>query len=168
MIRSGKPLAISGFTLLEVIVVVAIIGILVGFAGLSLNTSDRHAKIEKALNRLLSASEMAAQEALISGQPISVDIYENTYQFLRFESGEWRQHERRQFFNPYEFARPIQVSSTPDAADFDVLNMSMTFLPDGDSFLNRISIRDTDSEIEAWLIPEAGSYRIAWMDNENN
>ena len=167
MIRRSEPLANSGFTLLEIIVVVAIIGILVTFVGLSVNTGDRHAKTEKAVIRLLNASEIAAQEALISGQPISVDIYENTYQFFRFESGEWRQHERRQIFAPYEFALPIRVSSASDTIEIEDLKMPMTFLPDGDSLLNPISIRDTDSEVEAWLIPEAGSYRVAWMVDEN-
>jgi general secretion pathway protein H len=76
-----------GFTLLEVLVVIAIIGLTATFVTMSVDDS-RQATRE--IERLRLALESAAEQAEIRGTPVQVEFLPNAYRFSRFDSqGNW-------------------------------------------------------------------------------
>lgn len=76
-----------GFTLLEVLVVLAIIGITATFVTMGIDDS-RQEKTE--IERLRLALESAAEQADIQGTPVQVEFLPNGYRFSRFDSrGDW-------------------------------------------------------------------------------
>ncbi len=79
-----------GFTLIEVMVVVLIIGILLNFAVLSLRSSSPMDQLNEESKRLKSLIEIASEEALLRSSFIGVDINETGYGFLRLEAEIWR------------------------------------------------------------------------------
>ena len=78
----------QGFTLIEILVVVFIIGVIVGFAVLS--TGNPHAdNLKNEARRLHAVLELAAEEAVIFGTELGLDLSRSEYQFLRLDADGW-------------------------------------------------------------------------------
>lgn len=82
-----------GFTLLEMIVVVFIIGIIISFATLSVGTG--HGRIvQDEVRRLQSLMTLASEEAVLQTQEIALEVYRNGYRFMSLvqmeQAWEWR------------------------------------------------------------------------------
>jgi general secretion pathway protein H len=82
-IRAGLPdrgVGSRGFTLLELIVVIAILGVVVGLVTLSTAPAE-HRRLAEELERLAALFRLAQDEALISGQAITWQADANGYRF---------------------------------------------------------------------------------------
>ncbi|MDF1613743.1 type II secretion system minor pseudopilin GspH [Desulfurivibrio dismutans] len=77
----------KGFTLIEVIVVLLILGLLVGVVGLSLGTRER--PLETEAERLAALLRLAGQETLLTSTPTAVGFHAEGYRFYRFGDGDW-------------------------------------------------------------------------------
>lgn len=78
---------IRGFTLLEVLVVIAIIGLTATFLTVAID-DRRH--VAKEVERLRLALEAAAEQAEIQGTPVQVEFLPNAYRFSQFDNlGNW-------------------------------------------------------------------------------
>lgn len=76
-----------GFTLLEVMVVLAIIGLTATFITIGIDDSRQD---DREVERLRLALEAAAEQAEIQGTPLQVEFLPNGYRFSRFDSrGYW-------------------------------------------------------------------------------
>lgn len=90
MIPKGhQSLTERGFTLIELLVVVFLIGLISGFAVLSISVRDEGEEIEETLRRLQHRLVLASEEAVIQGRPIGVRFDQGRYQFLQAGRGEW-------------------------------------------------------------------------------
>jgi general secretion pathway protein H len=77
-----------GFTLLEILVVVLIIGIVVGMATLSMRDDPvRRARTE--VERMGALITLASQEAVLQSREVAVEFTPTGYHFLVFEDGTW-------------------------------------------------------------------------------
>lgn len=119
-----KPTAQEGFTLLEVMVVLLIIGILLGMATLSIGDgARRHAR--EAMRLLQHSMVLAAREAVINQQERGVRFFSGGYVFLMLDKkNRWHAPENDRFFRvrtlPANSAfflevegRPVEIPSVP-------------------------------------------------------
>ncbi len=74
----------QGFTLIEIMVVVTIIGIMTGIIALSVASKDPQKELNKEILRLKTIIEMAQEEALFSQQEIGIIVDEQGYKFVRW------------------------------------------------------------------------------------
>jgi general secretion pathway protein H len=81
---------VAGFTLIEVMVVVVIIGVLINLTVLSLRSRSPADQLNEESQRLKSLIEIASEEALLRSSLIGVDISETGYGFLRLEKETWQ------------------------------------------------------------------------------
>lgn len=72
MRRQSK--AIGGYTLLELLIVIFIIGIVVSFAGLSLTGGTRAYEVKSAANRLYAVTNLALEEAILTNSQIGLSF----------------------------------------------------------------------------------------------
>jgi general secretion pathway protein H len=79
-----------GFTLIEMMVVVVIIGIMINYAVLSFGSHSPSEQLNTEATRLKSLIEVAEEEALMRSSLIGVDILEDGYGFLSQVEGEWQ------------------------------------------------------------------------------
>ncbi len=81
---------IRAFTLLEVVVVLAITALLFGFAVLGIGDGGRSKVLDQEGKRLKAICELAAQAAILQSQEIGAVFGENTYAFLNYKEGQWQ------------------------------------------------------------------------------
>lgn len=99
----------SGFTLLELMVVVAIIGILFSFASLSVNIGDDNS-IEAEAKRFSALVKLASEEAIINTREMVLEVGKNQYQFLELgEQGFTPVPAEDGVFRPRELPEHIEI-----------------------------------------------------------
>ncbi len=79
---------VSGFSLIEILVVVAIVGIFVGVAMLSTDLVSFDRKIEQELHRLDTRVRFTSEEALMQSRDFGIVLYEEGYEFRTFLYGQ--------------------------------------------------------------------------------
>lgn len=75
----------GGFTLLELMVVMVLIGIIFSFAMLSLGGDDLAEVMERETRRLVTLISMANDEAVLRGEELAIHFTESSYAFLVLE-----------------------------------------------------------------------------------
>jgi general secretion pathway protein H len=95
--RRGK--LCRGFTLLEIMVVVAIIGIFVGVVVLSTDLVSNQRRLEQEARRLDTIVRFAADEALLQTQDFGILICEDSYHFFvySYDVEDWIPYAARPF-----------------------------------------------------------------------
>ncbi|MEJ2609631.1 MAG: type II secretion system minor pseudopilin GspH [Candidatus Thiodiazotropha sp.] len=79
----------SGFTLLEVMIVIIIIGVLINYVAISMRRNTPEDQLKTEAQRLTSLLELGSEEALLRSTLIGVDITEDSYSFLHLNEGNW-------------------------------------------------------------------------------
>ncbi|MAA60644.1 MAG: type II secretion system protein GspH [Pseudomonadales bacterium] len=74
----------QGFTLIEIMVVVTIIGIMTGVIAINVVNQDPQKELNKEAQRFLALIEMAQEEALFSQEEIGIIVTEQGYKFARW------------------------------------------------------------------------------------
>jgi prepilin-type N-terminal cleavage/methylation domain-containing protein len=85
---SNPALKPNGFTLLEVMIVVFIIGIITSLAVYSMKPIGPAREAKREAQSLMATLDYAQQQAIISHQPYGLVVYESGYQFFVFQ-GQW-------------------------------------------------------------------------------
>jgi len=82
----------SGFTLIEMMVVLVIMGVIVSMMVISLNTKEIKEEMEVEMTRIQVLITLAQEEAILQGQVMALAVSENTYRFdvLNVEDETWR------------------------------------------------------------------------------
>jgi len=79
----------AGFTLLELMVVLVLIGIIFSFAALSLRGTDISDLMEQETRRLAMLLELAGDEAVLRGEELAVNFTDDGYEFLVLRNNNW-------------------------------------------------------------------------------
>lgn len=110
----------GGFTLIEIVVVIVILGILLNFAVLSFRRLPGSDSLGEESKRLRSLLQVASEEALLKSSLIGVDVTEEGYGFLRLVGGEWQPLEDDMFRSrelPEELRLSIATTQPPGDDD---------------------------------------------------
>jgi len=78
----------AGFTLLEVLVVILIIGVIISFAALSIHRADN--SVEEETQRLAALIKLGSQEAVLQGREFALEFEADRYAFVVFDGEQWQ------------------------------------------------------------------------------
>jgi general secretion pathway protein H len=106
-----------GFTLLELLVVLVIIGIILSVAVISIGDGGRSRQITQEGERLVALIEHAGDEAITQGVELGIHFTANDYQFITLKEGHWV---------PYHGKRSLRQRHLPE---WSYLEMSLDMLP---------------------------------------
>lgn len=87
--RFRAPGSESGFTLLELLVVVLLIGIVMSFAVLSIGGDSRSVELEREAKRLVALMGYAGEQAVLRTQEWGIRFEATGYSFMVLNSGNW-------------------------------------------------------------------------------
>lgn len=81
----------NGFTLIEILVAVVIIGIVMSVAVLSLSLASDDREVTKEIRRLTSLIEVAQTDAMMQGREFGIEFMSGAYRFVEFdvENSRW-------------------------------------------------------------------------------
>ncbi|HLS81814.1 MAG TPA: type II secretion system minor pseudopilin GspH [Steroidobacter sp.] len=100
----------SGFTLLEILVVIVIVGIMVSAATLSIGVLGGDRQAEDEARRLWAVLQQAREEAELQGMDVALFVSAEAYQFLRYDArqGEWALIEDDSFYRTRELPEGLR------------------------------------------------------------
>jgi general secretion pathway protein H len=78
------------FTLLELVVVLALIGVILSFARLSLGDGGAAARLEQDARTLAAALRLAHDEAVLDGRELGLRLAGDGYDFMQLSGKTWR------------------------------------------------------------------------------
>lgn len=81
----GRPGPSRGFTLLELLVVMFIVGIIAAMATLSVGVATSEKGVEKEVQRLADLLDLARDEAVLQGREFGLTLYSRQYEFLVYD-----------------------------------------------------------------------------------
>lgn len=84
------------FTLLELVVVLALIGVILSFARLSLGDGGAAARLEQDARTLAAALRLAHDEAVLDGREFGLRLAADGYDFMQLSGKTWRPLSGRQ------------------------------------------------------------------------
>jgi len=79
----------KGFTLLEIMVVIVIVGIVLSFMTLSTGSDRRAEQLEREAQRIVTLLQLASEEAVMRSEQLALRVDETGYEFMILENGEW-------------------------------------------------------------------------------
>lgn len=150
----------SGFTLIEVMVVLTIIAVLAGMVALRFGNRGREVQHERELRRLQQAITLAAEEAIVQGRPYGLAISAREYRFCRREQGSWKPIETDRGLNPHDLPENLllqidselpQSSSARGDGEAEGSCPMIRLFPSGEAEPLQLTLRDTAGERQATL-----------------
>ncbi len=186
---SARPSHGSGFTLIEVLVVVVIIGIISAVVVLGLGNLGDDRELQTEARRITSLIEMASDEATLQGRDFGLELLQTGYRFVEHEplTGQWSEvfgddlMRLRQLAQDTEFElfledrRVLLDTDAADSArddDTDDNDLSHDYLPhililsSGDITPFRLEIvRNTDRTRVALGVSASGEITVGTSDD---
>ncbi|AZN36046.1 type II secretion system minor pseudopilin GspH [Iodobacter ciconiae] len=136
-----------GFTLIEILVVLSIIGIIMGLAVVRLDLSDGQ-RVEREASRLASLFESARDEAITSGQTIAWSSDGQGYQFwLQDAQNNWQSIAAHDLLNP-RVLEEVQVEGFTVNLREQRLGERLVFEPSGVNVPFSLRLRLNNSRLE--------------------
>ena len=100
----------SGFTLLEVMLVMVLLGLAFSAVVPSLPAGDGGAAIKKESQRLLQFLQLARDQALTSGQDLGLELSDDGYRLLTFKKDRWVAAQDQRLLAPVTINPDLRLS----------------------------------------------------------
>ncbi len=103
-----------GFTLLELLVVLVVVGIMLGFVTLNAMPSERQA-LQNEAQRIALLLQLARDEAIVRNRPIAFEVDQYRYRFwMRDDDNVWQPIDKDDMLREREFRRaPVNLAIDP-------------------------------------------------------
>ncbi len=135
-----------GFTLIEIMVVITIIGILTGMIVMNIVTTDPRKALDHEAQRLLAVIEMARDEALFGRQDIGIVVTENGYSFARYGVPETLDEIKEEEETKLT-STDLGIGNSAQSGQVSLANVASKLQPEWIAFPN-------EGEFRAYEIPE--------------
>jgi general secretion pathway protein H len=139
-----------GFTLLELLVVIVIAGLALGFVSFNAIPSERQA-LQGDAQRIALLMQLARDEAIVRNRPVAFEADSERYRFLIRDDNQWKSIVQDEMLREREFKRsPTALSITPAlAADSNPLRIVFGREPVDKPFVLTLSAGDESVAIRA-------------------
>lgn len=147
----------KGFTLLEVLMVIALIGLIVSVVQFNFSGNKPEETLQKTSYKFATLFESAANYGLLNNIELGLYIDKNTYQFLGYDGVKWSEIASQDWLTEQTLPEGVKFTLALDDLPIEepLLFDSSVFTNEDDDFLSFDSDeQDSDSEKEKQLIPQ--------------
>ncbi|QSX37438.1 type II secretion system minor pseudopilin GspH [Shewanella sedimentimangrovi] len=99
-----------GFTLVEVLLVVLLIGLAATAVTLTLPGSGIKEQLDKAARQFMAVTDMVRDEAVLSGQMLGLVIEDNSYRYVIYKDGKWQSLEQERLLAKREMEQGVSLN----------------------------------------------------------
>ncbi|MDB5841231.1 MAG: gspH [Herminiimonas sp.] len=140
----------AGFTLLELLVVMVIAGIMLGFVSLNAMPSERQV-LQNEAQRIALLFQLARDEAIVRNRPIAFEAEPERYRFLLRDANTWQPLGGDELLREREFKRgPVNLAIAPaSAGESDPMRIVFGREPVDKPFVLTMSLGDASVLIRA-------------------
>ncbi len=131
---------VRGFSLIELLVVVVIIGILVTMLTLSIGVTGSDRDLEREADRLRALISMASEDALLQGRELGLTFLEDGYEFSLLDPDEnrWVRLAADPVFKARRFDESVEVTVEIEGRELRLLS--------GEEFNDQFDLDEDDDE----------------------
>lgn len=133
----------AGFTLIEVMLVVVLIGLMVSAVSFNFSADQPDQKLEKASLRFAGLFDIAAEYGMLNNIELGVIIDENSYQIVGYDGVRWSEIPDQPNFQRYELPEELKLTLS-----FDDLAVETPQLFDSKTFIEQQKERQEELEQE--------------------
>lgn len=129
------PRRAGGFTLIEVLLVILLIGLLAATVVYSFSGESRQQRLEKETEKLQARIQLAAELAMLKNVELGLYIDDKGYRFMLFEQDKWRSIREPKALAPYEFKPGFSAKIELEGLEWAEQNLlsRAEFQPEDDS-----------------------------------
>jgi len=117
--QATKKQSLTGFTLIEVMVVIVLIGLMASAVQFTFNSNDADKVLNKESQRFSAIFNTAAEYSMLNNVELGLVIQDNTYQFLAFDGEAWVKTSDTPFLAPYALPESVTIILTLDDLPLD-------------------------------------------------
>lgn len=130
----------NGFTLIEILVVLVLVGLLAALAVFTMGGNSQQREMKKEVRELYLLMQTASEQAVLNNKELGLLFEDNGYQFVAFQdaTGEWkatgeRIFQARDFPDWIEATRFIESDAPRLASAEDKLRPDLVFFSSGET-----------------------------------
>lgn len=161
MTAGSSRLPQRGFTLLEVMVVVVLVGILASMVRLAVGDGGRGAALRDTARVLQQLTRVAADEAMLTSRPVALVVEAEGYGLQRWQEGAWRRPDKDALYRVRQLPPGVdlRVTGSDDGAALGS-RVPAIFFPDGNAEALAMELRLLPGERRVRLLPDDEGYRV--------
>ena len=103
----------QGFTLLEVLLVLILMGLAVSIVLPNLKSSDSDSAIKTEAKRFAALTQIAHETALITGKDLGIKVNDQSYEFMVWQQGRWEKLTNDRLLTPVTLDKTLGLSVRP-------------------------------------------------------
>lgn len=123
---------VRGFTLLEILVMLVVIGITISFVTLSIGVGGRPVELQAEAEKLTGMLQLALEESVLTGKPLGLRINETlerdgtrfVYEWSVLEQGTWQVLEQHPVLQDGQTAEGVELDLTLEGIEIKLLQDS--------------------------------------------
>lgn len=104
----------TGFTLMEVMLVILLMGLTAAAVTMSIGNSEPQQALERTAQQFMAATELVLDETVLSGQFIGIVIEKTSYQFVFYKDGKWNPLEKDRMLSEKQMETGVSLNLVLD------------------------------------------------------
>ena len=158
---NNRPYQESGFTLLEIMLVIFLMGVMASGVVMTMNAGGADAELKKHASRFVGLLELAEEEALLRSLELGLVIEDQSYQFVYLDDKDkWQALTEDKFFTEVTLPDDMQLGLKLAGlkAESSLLGSHKLFADDDDSLFEDNGSLFADEDDSVRLEPEIFIY----------